>query len=179
MPQISALVRMPTAGQAVKDDEQLHQQRCVAGQLDVNTHDLPQNGHLVILDHCAGKANDDGKNDACNAQPHGKYSGLLVERQILLDRIPVHCRIPPLYPDLRVKTNARKLPLQVSSQAVSDRSFCVFPHRICRYAHTAYHTAGRPVREAFAVQQHIAQQHIIAVSSLNDLNFRICSTRCT
>ena len=97
-------------GQAIINEEQLHQQRCVAGQLDVNTHDLPQNGHLVILDHCAGKANDDGKNDACNAQPHGKYSGLLVERQILLDRIPVHCRIPPLYPDLRVKTKRPEAP---------------------------------------------------------------------
>ncbi len=40
------------AGQAVKDDEQLHQQRCAADDPDVEPGNLPQHRHVGVLHQC-------------------------------------------------------------------------------------------------------------------------------
>ena len=62
------------AGQAVKDDEQLHQQRCAADDPDVEPGDLPQHRHVGVLHQCHHHRDDHGKKEGHQRQRdgHGK-----------------------------------------------------------------------------------------------------------
>ena len=62
------------AGQAVKDDEQLHQQRCAADDPDVEPGDLPQHRHVGVLHQCHHHRDDHSKKEGYQRQRdgHGK-----------------------------------------------------------------------------------------------------------
>ena len=62
------------AGQTIKDDEQLHQQRRAADDPDVEPRDLPQHRHIGVLHQRNGHGNDHGKKegDQRERDGHGK-----------------------------------------------------------------------------------------------------------
>ena len=71
-------------------EEQLHQERCVAEQLDIGTCQLPQHRYPKMSYHCGYKPDQEGQQDAQPSDPEGQPQGLFKQGKIVPHHFQIH-----------------------------------------------------------------------------------------